>query len=234
MCSLVVNKKSRKPLQKLLELFLFKVFFSPWPWPRISLHQFSGTPDSDPPVQWERWDWWASRPKVKAIMGYIVCLLILRITTLYCLLSKIHQIVYLSRVLAIYIGKGTLYVFLINFNRFKKFYFKKTICYTFSKKITLICKFEMQISNKNCIKGACITQWSYQTCLVGPPKTEGSQLRVHKMWYTGGRNGKPLQYSCHENPMNSMKSQKDMTLEDESPQVRRFPTFYWGRAEGNY
>ena len=34
-----------------------------------------------------------------------------------------------------------------------------------------------------------------------------------------GVNGKPLQYSCHENPMNmnSMKRQKDMTLEDEPP-----------------
>ena len=38
-----------------------------------------------------------------------------------------------------------------------------------------------------------------------------------KMWSTGERNGKPLQYSCLENPMNSMKSQKDMTLKDELP-----------------
>ena len=30
-------------------------------------------------------------------------------------------------------------------------------------------------------------------------------------------NGKPLQYSCLENPMNSMKRQKDMTLKDELP-----------------
>ena len=30
-------------------------------------------------------------------------------------------------------------------------------------------------------------------------------------------NGKPLQYSCLENAMNSMKRQKDMTLEDELP-----------------
>ena len=30
-------------------------------------------------------------------------------------------------------------------------------------------------------------------------------------------NGKPLQYSCLENPMNRMKRQKDMTLKDESP-----------------
>ena len=35
------------------------------------------------------------------------------------------------------------------------------------------------------------------------------------MWYTGEGNGKPLQYSCLENPMNSMKTQKDMTLKDE-------------------
>ena len=35
------------------------------------------------------------------------------------------------------------------------------------------------------------------------------------MWYTGEGNGKPLQYSCLENPMNSMKRQKDRTLKDE-------------------
>ena len=34
---------------------------------------------------------------------------------------------------------------------------------------------------------------------------------------TGQGNGKPLQYSCLENPMNSMKSQKDRTLKDELP-----------------
>ena len=36
-----------------------------------------------------------------------------------------------------------------------------------------------------------------------------------KMWSTGEGNGKPLQYSCLENPMNSMKRQKGMTLKDE-------------------
>ena len=30
-------------------------------------------------------------------------------------------------------------------------------------------------------------------------------------------NGKPLQHSCLENPVNSMKRQKDMTLKDELP-----------------
>ena len=38
-----------------------------------------------------------------------------------------------------------------------------------------------------------------------------------KMWSTGEENGKPLQYSCLENPMNSMKRQKDRTLKDELP-----------------
>ena len=30
-----------------------------------------------------------------------------------------------------------------------------------------------------------------------------------RMWSTGAGNGKPLQYSCLENPMNSMKRQND-------------------------
>ena len=34
---------------------------------------------------------------------------------------------------------------------------------------------------------------------------------------TGEGIGKPLQYSCLENPMNSMKRQKGMTLKDELP-----------------
>ena len=37
------------------------------------------------------------------------------------------------------------------------------------------------------------------------------------MWSTGAGNGKPLQYSCLENPMNSMKRQKDRTLKNELP-----------------
>ena len=38
-----------------------------------------------------------------------------------------------------------------------------------------------------------------------------------KMWSTGEGNGKPLQDSCLENPMNSMKRQKNRTLKDELP-----------------
>ena len=38
-----------------------------------------------------------------------------------------------------------------------------------------------------------------------------------KTWSTGEGNGKPLQYSCLENPMNSMKRQNDRTLREELP-----------------
>ena len=40
-----------------------------------------------------------------------------------------------------------------------------------------------------------------------------------KTWPTGEGNGKPLQYSSPENPMNSMKRQKDRTLKDELPRT---------------
>ena len=39
----------------------------------------------------------------------------------------------------------------------------------------------------------------------------------YKTWSTGEGNGKPLQYSCLENPVNSMKRQNDRTLKDEFP-----------------
>ena len=40
-----------------------------------------------------------------------------------------------------------------------------------------------------------------------------------KTWSTREGNGKPLQYSCLENPINSMKRQKDRTLKDELPRL---------------
>ena len=39
----------------------------------------------------------------------------------------------------------------------------------------------------------------------------------NKRWCTGGGNGKQPQYTCHENLMNYIKGQKDMTPKDESP-----------------
>ena len=38
-----------------------------------------------------------------------------------------------------------------------------------------------------------------------------------KTWSTGERNGKLLQYSCLENPMNSMKRQNDRILKEKLP-----------------
>ena len=40
-----------------------------------------------------------------------------------------------------------------------------------------------------------------------------------RMWSIGEGNGKPLQYSCLENQMNSMKRQKDRALKDEFPRT---------------
>ena len=50
--------------------------------------------------------------------------------------------------------------------------------------------------------------------------TQDGQVMVEssdKMWSTGEGNGKPLQCSYLESPMNSMKRQKDRTLKDELP-----------------
>ena len=52
--------------------------------------------------------------------------------------------------------------------------------------------------------------------------TKDRQVMVEssdKMWSTGEENGKPLQYSCLENPMNTMKRQKDRTPKDELPSL---------------
>ena len=50
--------------------------------------------------------------------------------------------------------------------------------------------------------------------------------RSDRMWSTGEGNGKPLQYSCLENPMNSMKRQNDMMLKGS-----RGPICYWRSVE---
>ena len=50
--------------------------------------------------------------------------------------------------------------------------------------------------------------------------TQDGQVMVEnsdKMWSSGEGNGKLIQYACLENPMNSMKWQKDRTLKDELP-----------------
>jgi len=57
-----------------------------------------------------------------------------------------------------------------------------------------------------------LTRWSYAPCHVGPPKVDRWVIvkSSDKTWCARRGNGKPLQYS-HENPMNSIKRQKDPT-----------------------
>ena len=62
--------------------------------------------------------------------------------------------------------------------------------------------------------------------------TQDRQVMVEsfdKTWSTGEGNGKTLQYSCLENPMSSMKRQRD--TERWTPQVSRCPICYWRRVE---
>ena len=50
--------------------------------------------------------------------------------------------------------------------------------------------------------------------------TQDGQVMVEssdKTWPAGEGNGKPLHYSCLENPSNNMKTQKDRTLKDALP-----------------
>ena len=52
--------------------------------------------------------------------------------------------------------------------------------------------------------------------------TQDGQVMVERsdrMWSTGEGNGKPLQYSCLENPLNSMKRQDDRILKEELPRL---------------
>ena len=54
----------------------------------------------------------------------------------------------------------------------------------------------------------------------GHGATQDGQVIVERsgrMWSTGEGNGKPLQYSCLENPMNSMKRQNDRILKEKLP-----------------
>ena len=52
--------------------------------------------------------------------------------------------------------------------------------------------------------------------------------RSDRMWSTGEGNGKPLQYSCLENPMNSMKRQNDRILEKGLPRSQYATRDQWG------
>ena len=67
--------------------------------------------------------------------------------------------------------------------------------------------------------------------LWGNPRRVGMVERSDRMWSTGEGNGKPLQYSCLENPMSSMKRQNDRILKEELPEFGRCPICYWRSVE---
>ena len=53
----------------------------------------------------------------------------------------------------------------------------------------------------------------------GHPRQAGMMERSDRMWSAGEGNGKPLQYYCLENFMNSMKRQNDRILKEELPRL---------------
>ena len=53
----------------------------------------------------------------------------------------------------------------------------------------------------------------------GHPNRRVMEERSERMWSTGEGNGKPLQYSCLENPMNRMKRQNDRILKEKLPRA---------------
>ena len=67
--------------------------------------------------------------------------------------------------------------------------------------------------------------------LWGHPRQAGHGGEADRMWSTGEGNGKPLQYSCLENPMNSMKRQNDRILKEELPRLvgAQYATGDWWR-----
>ena len=66
----------------------------------------------------------------------------------------------------------------------------------------------------------------------GHPRWTGCSERSDKTWSTAGRNGKPLQYSCCKNPMNSRNRGKVMTPEYEPPQSQKVSNMLLGESGG--
>ena len=66
--------------------------------------------------------------------------------------------------------------------------------------------------------------------------TQDRQVRVESSdnaWSTEERNGKTVKYSCHENPMNCLKRQRDMTPKDEHPPPgQKVSNMLLGKSEG--
>ena len=54
-----------------------------------------------------------------------------------------------------------------------------------------------------------------------------------KLWSTGERNGRPFHHSCLENPVNSVKRQKDMILLEKSREISPERMKGWIQSKNN-
>ena len=68
-----------------------------------------------------------------------------------------------------------------------------------------------------CGEGTCVTQWAYEPCCAGPPKTDGSLWRVLTKCGPPRRKWQITPVFLLREPTNHMKRHKDMTLEDDPP-----------------
>ena len=68
--------------------------------------------------------------------------------------------------------------------------------------------------------------------------TQGGRVMVERfdrMWSTGEGNGKPIQYSCLENPMNSMKKQNERIPKEKLPRsvgAQHITGYQWRNNSG--
>ena len=101
-----------------------------------------------------------------------------------------------------------------------------TAWFHFRKGFTLQFSMREQIENHNHKNLTNLITWT--TAFLNSTKlwavpcraTQDGRVMVErsdKMWSTGEGNGKPLQYSCLENPMNSMKRQNNRIMKEELP-----------------
>ena len=89
------------------------------------------------------------------------------------------------------------------------------------KEVVILKPYLQKSSQSNHTRTTALSN-SVKLCAILGRATQDGWVMVEssdKTWSTGKENGKPLQDSCLENPMNSMKSQKDRTLKDELPRL---------------
>ena len=69
-------------------------------------------------------------------------------------------------------------------------------------------KYDLALAFLECVETSSVMETEDMTL---------TRVNLKKMWSTGEGNGKPLQYSCLENPMNTMRRQNDRILKEELP-----------------